>query len=306
MIVTRNVSLKRAFWNLRQPLLPVLLCSMAVTAIEMLYPEVAVRLAPLPLTAAGAAISIFLAFTNNASYNRFWEGRTLWGRLVNASRSCVRQLRTFTGETGGESDGDMEREAFVRESVYGVIAFAHALRHHLRDEDACLELASLLSEDEMRRLRQMRNIPAGILVLQGERLARARQRGWLDSITLAALDETLTEFAAIQGGCERINNTPLPPIYTAIGHKVTLLYCYLLPLGLVRDMGGLTPFVVLVLASAFLFLSMIALLLEKPFGLRANDLPLTALCRTIEIDLRQALGAADAPEPLRPENGILL
>jgi putative membrane protein len=143
-------------------------------------------------------------------------------------------------------------------------------------------------------------------MLMGEQLGEVRQRGWVDPILIANLDETLTELATIQGGCERIRNTPLPPVYTDIGHKIVLVFCALLPFGLVRDLGPLMPPAALVIAFAFLLLSRISLLLENPFGLRPNDLPLTSLSRVIEIDLRDALGEEDVPRPLQPEAGILL
>ncbi|MCC2668064.1 MAG: uncharacterized protein K0Q72_535, partial [Armatimonadetes bacterium] len=198
------------------------------------------------------------------------------------------------------------REQYIQEMTYRVMAFAHALRHHLRREDSELELRDLLPPWEVTQLRQMSNVPAGVVMLLGSGLAQARREGWADTIALAALDETLTEFAAIQGGCERIRNTPLPPVYTQIGHKVVLLYCALLPFGMVTEVQLLTPVVVVVIAFAILSLSRITLLLENPFGLRANDLPLTALCRTIEIDLRQALAEVNVPPPVEPTHGILL
>lgn len=310
MIVSKKVSVTRALLSLWRPLTCVLIWSVVITALHWRFPKWELWISPMPLSVAGVALSILLAFRNNATYERYWEGRTLWGRLVNASRSFARQLVVFfhhvPGEPGQLSTFCIEREQYIREMTYRVIAFAHALRHHLRNEDSELELRELLPEWELVRLRRMSNVPAGVLMLLGSGLAHARREGWADTITLSALDETLTELATIQGGCERIKNTPLPPVYSQIGHKVVHLYCALLPFGLVTEVQLLTPIVVLVIAFAVLTLSRITLLLENPFGLRANDLPLTALCRTIEIDLRQALDEAEVPPPVAPVHGILL
>lgn len=266
-------------------------------------------MSPLPISVAGVALGVLLAFRNSAGYERYWEGRTLWGRLVNASRSYVRQCISFLRIPHGPHENSQlefqQREEFIRRMTYRVIAFAHALRHHLRNEDPFLELVDLLPVEEIARLRRARNVPAVLLVQMGEQLAEARQNGLLDSILLGTLDQTLTELATIQGSCERIRNTPLPPVYTDIGHKVVLVFCALLPFGLVRDLGPLMPPITLVIAFAFLLISRISLLLENPFGLRPNDLPLTTLSRVIEIDLRDALGEDDLPQPLQPVAGIL-
>ena len=289
-----------------------LLWAIVVTLVHWKYPSGLVWMSPLPLTITGVALGILLGFRNTVGYSRYWEGRSLWGRLINASRSLVRQAVSFTvadGLMGASADLPIDavaRRDFVRGMAYRTIAFAHALRHHLRREDPFLELGELLSNTEIVRLRSVQNVPAGLLMLFGEQIADARHRGWIDSILLANLDNTLTELAAIQGGCEKIRNTPLPPVYTDIGHKIIVVFCTLLPFGLVRDLGPLMPPAVLIIAFAFLLLSRISLLLEDPFGLRPNDLPLTTLCRVIEIDMRDAIGETDVPKPLQPENGILL
>ncbi|MBC8104018.1 MAG: hypothetical protein H7Z41_15705 [Cytophagales bacterium] len=313
MIVSKKISGYRTFVSLGRPLSLTLLWATAVAVVHWRFPQGLIWMSPLPITVVGVALGVLLAFRNNAGYDRYWEGRTLWGRLVNASRSFVRQLVSFLRTDEGAAEGQPvnygeheEREEFLRGIAYRVMAFAHALRHHLRGEDPFLELIVLLPADEIAHLQRVQNIPAALLMLIGKQLAGARRRGWLDSVLIVALDETLTELAAIQGGCERIRNTPLPPVYTDIGHKIVLVFCFLLPFGLVRDLGPLMPPAVLVIAFAFLLLSRISLLLENPFGLRPNDLPLTSLSRIIEIDLRDALEEEDVPQPLQPEAGILL
>lgn len=314
MIVSKNVSFTRAVLSLGRPLAGIFAWSVLITVVHWRFPKWEIWISPIPLTVAGAVLGTLLAFRNSASYDRYWEGRILWGRLVNACRTFTRQLVVFIqqepheGGYAGSREVALcrERERYIRAMTYRVIAFAHALRHHLRGEDPELELRELLPPREWMRLQEMRNKPAGVVMLLGSGLNQARQEGWADSVALKALDETLTEFAAIQGGCERIRNTPLPPVYSLIGHQVALLFCALLPFGLVTEVELLTPPVVLVIATAILKLSRITLLLENPFGLRANDLPLTTLCRNIEIDLRQALAETEVPPPVEPVDGILL
>lgn len=311
MIVTQKISFRRIFWTLGTPLFSLAAWALAVSLLHHVWPQSPIWVSPLPFTAAGAAISIFLAFRNNAAYDRYWEGRSLWGRLVNYSRSFPRQLITYLRDVTESANPDTdkptsEREQYIRKMSYRLIAFAHALRHHLRNEDPTLELKIFLTPAELEKVKDKRNTPNAVLALMGGQLALARQYGWLDSIQLASLDATLTEFANIQGSCERIRNTPLPPTYTLVTDRVVMIYCGLLPLGIVTDLGFVTPIVVMVISFAFLMLSRISSLLENPFGLRSNDLPMTTLCRTIEIDVRQTLDERDTPPPIEPLNGILL
>jgi len=314
MIVAKKVSVTRALLALSRPLTWLLAWSVLITVAHWLVPRWELWISPMPLTVAGVALGILLAFRNNAAYDRYWEARGLWGRQVNASRTFARQLVVFfqyvpegnDRNSRSEVESCQKREQYIQEMTYRIIAFSHALRHHLRGEEPWAELPELLPAWEVAQLKEMRNVPAGILMQIGAGLSQARREGWADTITLQALDQTLTEFAAIQGGCERIRNTPLPPVYTQLGHKLVLLYCTLLPFGLVTEVQLFTPLVVIVIGFAVLKLSRITHLLENPFGLRANDLPLTALCRTIEIDLRQALAEREVPGPLEPVGGILL
>lgn len=311
MIVSRKVSFRRIFWTLGKPLFSMGVWAFGVAAVHHFFPHSRLWVSPLPFTVAGAALSIFLGFRNNAAYDRYWEGRSLWGRLVNTSRSFARQLITYLRDEpapyGEPGDKPLpEREQFIRQMSYRVIAFVHALRHHLRGEDPMLEVAGLIEPSEWERIREKRTVPNAILLSLGAQLAIARRRGWLDSIQLSSLDATLTEFANIHGSCERIRNTPLPPVYTGVSDRVVLVYCGLLPFGLVVELGLLAPLVVTIVSFVFLVLSRISSLLENPFGLRSNDLPLTALSRTIEIDVRQSLDESDVPAPVEPVNGILL
>lgn len=311
MIVSRNISFRRIFWTLGTPLMSLAAWALGVATVHHFYPESRLWVSPLPFTVAGAALSIFLGFRNNAAYDRYWEGRSLWGRLVNTSRSFTRQLITYLREEADPSTqhGDKplsEREQYIRRMSYLEVAFVHSLRHHLRGEDPMLELMRFMEPSDWERLQKKRNIPNAILLLLGSQLAVARQRGWLDSIQLSALDSTLTDFANIHGSCERIRNTPLPPVYTGVADRLVLAFCGILPFGLVVDLGLLAPIVVTIVSFAFLVLSRISSLLENPFGTRPNDLPLTALSRTIEIDVRQSLDEQDVPTPVEPVNGILL
>ncbi|MBC8142887.1 MAG: hypothetical protein H7Y38_15790 [Armatimonadetes bacterium] len=313
MIVDGKLSVPRVVVSLGQPLLLSFVIAVVVTiAYTSDYPSLVkargfLTISATPLTVVGAALSIFIGFRNNTVYDRWWEGRTLWGALINQSRTFARQVVTFGMYTSERNDKE-EMQAWQRESVMRHIGFVHAFRHHLRDDDPLLSngAAPFVSDDELEIYKGMKNVPSAILHKQGEELHEAWRRGWVQDFHVNALDATLTELTNIMGGCERIKNTPLPPVYTYLAYRVVVAFCCLVPLALVKDLGWLTPVVSLLISFAFLVLNRISQLLELPFSTRVNDLPLTQMCRTIEIDLRQRLDLQPIPEPIKPVDGVLL
>ena len=264
-----------------------------------------------PFTLIGLALGIFLGFRNNTSYDRFWEGRRLWGQLVNTSRSLTRQILTLTGprpfedsETVSVADPS-EIEAFRKEMIYRLIGYVHCFRLHLRDQDRLDELLPFLPAAEVEALRTELNRPTAILQRMGERLRDAWHRGWIHSMHVPVLEQGLVSLTDIQGGCERIKNTPIPMSYTTLIHQIVAIYCFTLPFGIVKTVGQITPFVVAFVAYAFFGLDAVGDEIEQPFGLDANDLPLSALSRMIEVNLRQRLGEKDLPALAKAKNGVL-
>ena len=271
------------------------------------------NLTPLPFTLIGFALSIFLGFRNNTGYDRFWEGRKLWGAMVNVSRSLTRQLLTMVGPRMIDAAGDHrvegaedgELRAIRHELVHALIAYVHAFRHHLRDEDGLAELEGLIPAELHARLGDELNRPLAILQWIGDRLRALYDRGWIHPMHLPVLEASLTEITGIQGACERIKSTPIPASYTVLIHRIVALYCLGLPFGIVSSVGALTPVVVAIVAYAFYGLDAVGSEIENPFGYDPNDLPLTTLSRMIEVNLRQRLGEDELPPLLQPVDGIL-
>jgi len=258
-----------------------------------------------PFTIIGLALSIFLGFRNNAAYDRYWEGRRLWGDLAIAGRTLARQAPSLLGP--GHDAAEEERlRALRRRMAYRAIAFAHALRHRLRGTDPEADLRRLLEGDELRAVAAAQNPPAAVLASLNEDLRQCLARGWIEAPLAARIDETIAALDRVQAGCERIRSTPIPFSYTLLLHRTAYLYCFLLPFGLVDAAGLATPVVVGLVSYTFFGLDALGDEIEEPFGTAPNDLPLSALCRGLEIDLRGALGEADLPPPLRPEDYALL
>lgn len=284
-------------------------------------------LTTIPFSMVGVTLGIFLGFRNNTSYDRFWEGRKLWGSLVNTARTLARQYVTLVGPmdklegrlTDGThslyrgssiapdvaSDEDTkELLTFHREMVRRVAAYVHALRLHLRDEKDYSELASkgILAEDEVDLLYGESNPPISMLTTMGQRGREAWLRGWVHPMHLRVLEETLTVLCNVQGACERIRSTPIPFTYSALLHRLVHLYCYALPFGLVSHLGAATPLVVAVVAYCFFGLDSVGEEIEDPFGKDANDLPLLQLSTMIEVNVRQRVGDTDLPEFIKPNS----
>lgn len=263
----------------------------------------------LPFTLIGFALSIFLGFRNNTAYDRWWEGRKLWGALINTTRSAARQILTLISEVpeGRTLSGVEKKEiaSLQAELVRRVIAFTHALRLSLRDVDDLSDLAPFLSAEEIESLKKETNRPSAINKGTAERIIAAWNKGWIHPLHVGILEQSLVSLTDIQGACERIKNTPIPLSYTTLIHRIVAVYCYGLPFGLVSEVGALTPIVVLVVSYSFFGLDTIGDEIEQPFGTDDNDLPLDQMSRMIEVNLRQRLGETDLPPLLKPVDEYL-
>ncbi|NMM14576.1 MAG: bestrophin [Rhodoferax sp.] len=312
MIVRSRPSGLKMFLLLRGSILPRILPSLIATTViatgvTLTHGDLfalKITLTTIPFTLIGLPLAIFLGFRNNVAYDRFWEARKLWGELVHKSRSLSRQCQSLIAyaESAQASRGLVDLRVRM---IYRAIAFAHALRHQLRDTDAQPELKGLLLESEWQQLQKASNKPDFLMLKMGQDLAQSLKEGRIDSCLAAGIDSTLSAMTAAAGGCERIKSTPIPFSYTLLLHRTAYLYCFLLPFGLVDSIGFMTPFVVAIVAYTFFGLDALGDEIEEPFGMDANDLPLNAICRTIEINLRESLGDEDSPAPLAPVNYCL-
>jgi putative membrane protein len=258
----------------------------------------------LPLSIGGGALGVILGFRNNVNFARWWEARTLWGRIVNYSRCVGREVVAYISAGDGPRDRGPIR--YVRRRVvYYQIAYVNALRCQLRGQDSLPELSPFLSDVEIDSLRGELNPAAEIQRRMALLLQDSCHRGWLGAVPLGLLDNALTELANAQGGCERIKNTPTPKHYDLFMRMLVEGYCILLPLGMVGSLGLLSPIGSALLGFVFLGLDNIGRDLEHPFDNSVHDVAMTSLCRTIEINLKQYLAEADVPAPTEPVRGIL-
>ena len=257
---------------------------------------------PVPLNPSvfailGISLAIFHGFCNNAAYDRFWEGRKLWGTLVWLSRNIARQVLTLPNVSMAE------KQAFIRHQI----AFVHSLRQQLRAEDNTANLQRLLTVEEQQAVVGQNFIALRLTQIMGQMLANWQAEQKIDVWQWQSLDNTLGEIAHIQAGCERINNTPIPYAYFVLLHRTVYLYCFMLPFGLGNTIGWVTPFVVSFVGYTFMALNEIVDEISEPFGTGENELPLGMMCDTIETQLAMLSHQKFAPEqkPRVPANVVI-
>lgn len=179
--------------------LAILVLSIAVAAVVELAPPTGIeRVSVTPFTLLGLVLSIFLSFRNSACYDRWWEGRKLWGQLVFESRSLARQVNLLLADDHGRR----------RRIAYVTTAFAHALAGRLRGRIVALMALPWLDKRQREQLGQRENVPDALLSMIAAELAQALRAGDLDPILYAQLEERLHAMSSIQAGCERILTTP--------------------------------------------------------------------------------------------------
>ena len=234
-----------------------------------------------PLTLMGLTLAIFLGFRNTVAYQRWWDARILWGELIVACRNGTRQTLAFLPEAS---------EATRRELVHSLIAFAYAMRHHLRGKDPSADLAPWLPPQALATIMAAPNRPTALLAHMGVAFASAARTAGASPILMAAIDNELGRLSNVQGGCERIQGTPLPYAYILLLHRTVHIYCFLLPFCLVGLVGWFTPLLVGVLAYTFFGLDALGDQIEDPFDILPNDLPLDAYCLTVKNELVALVG----------------
>jgi putative membrane protein len=293
MIITAAPRLTQIVREVWKPLSLLFVWDVIVTVVYFVLPF---RAPSLPLTLFGSALALFLGFRDNSAYERWWEGRTLWGAMINSSRNLSRAARSFLPDDPAR---DLKRSIVLRQ-----VAYVNALRCQLRRLPVDAEVLRFLSKGEAEPSLARVNTANGILDGTSRRIDDARRHGLIDTILQAHMEGVLVDIANAQGGMERLKNTPLPNQYRFFPTFFTHLFCVLLPIGLVETLGVATPLGSTIAGLMFLAVLQIGDDLVDPFANTVHDVPLAAMCRTIEIDLLQSIGE-EAPPPTAPVKGVL-
>lgn len=294
----------------------------------------------LPIAMLGTAVAFVVGFKNNASYDRLWEARRAWGAIVNASRSWGIMVRDYVSSKHAiQPLSETELHEIHRELYCRHFAWLTAMRYQLREprvweaiykahnaeyknkwfkveeQESRLEdpLKPYLNQVEYDFVITKANKAAQIIALQSAHLKRLLEQGLIEDFRHMELEKMLLEFYTQQGVSERIKNFPYPRQYATLNLWFIKIFILLLPLGMLKEFEQFgeqlvwlnIPFSVL---SGWVFTTMekIGESSESPFEGSANDVPITAMSRAIEIDLREMLNEKDIPMPLKPTNNILV
>jgi len=216
----------------------------------------------------------------------FWEGRKLWGSIINESRNLARVVSIHL-----KNDHQL-----ASETIRWGIAFAWSTMYQLRKERGLGEVATELPAEEVRLVQASDHPPLAVSRAISQRLLEARDRGLITEYVMVSMDQNVQLMIDYMGACERIRNTQLPFAYMVHLRRALIAYCFTLPFALVNYFGWLTIVVVMLISYTLYGIEEIGVQIEGPFGDDENDLPLESFCQTIERNMRGVLATLDNPE----------
>ncbi len=283
-----QASLWHIMWNWQRSAVQFFLLSALIVAsiyhYELIDPKV--QFPSFPLAVIGGALGIFVSFRTNSAYQRWWEGRKLWGRMINTSRHLCTQAVAYLPAHAAQ------------EIVHRHITYVHVLRCGLRGEGLAQDAHILRSVNqlELDLLKSSTNPNHALLNLQLKRLVELREQKEISEFYLSDMDASLRHLLDIQGGTERIKKTPFPPAYGFLAEQLTKIYACLLPIALFHHLSWWVVPVNILVCMCFQMVNEVGRVLENPFEDIWPALPLTAMSLTIERNLRQALNETELPD----------
>lgn len=229
----------------------------------------------------GFVISLLLVFRTNTAYERWWEGRKLWGSLINNSRNLAIKLNVYI--PAGEHE--------TRERFRVLISnYAFALKEHLRNSKKTEELEEI-NVFRVKNLEHSKHIPNQIAALIFSELNQLSEKKIINDEKMILLNAEFSSLTDITGACERIKNTPIPYSYSMFLKKFIFIYVITMPFGFVTDFKYWTILVVIFVFYVLASLELIAEEIEDPFGKDANDLPTDDIAGRIKNNLREIFSA---------------
>ncbi|MGH7999787.1 MAG: bestrophin family protein [Brasilonema sp.] len=234
--------------------------------------------------------TLLLVFRTNTANERFWEGRKLWGALVNTVRNLAQGTYIVVKEQSAEDK--VKKEATLRL----LVAFAVAMKLHLRSEPLDEQLESLMSEIQYFKLKDTHHPPLQIAYWIRNYLQNQHDRNCLNIYQLTALHNLVDNLVNILGGCERILKTPLPLIYSIKLRQLLLIFCLVLPIEIVSHLTWWTGLMTAFVSFTLLSIEEIGSEMEEPFGHDPNDLPLDVICNTILRNIEELITLAPSSE----------
>jgi putative membrane protein len=298
MLITQNLSLVRI---LRSTWKVDLMMIFTCVTTYYLHEYVVSRAIQIPATLAtllGTAIAFFVGFNNNQAYSRWWEARTIWGAIVNDSRSLARNILHYTvpGELTIE-----ELTALKKRIIFRQISFVYALKENLRrNTDGYYE--QYLSERELEQVKKENNTANAILSLHAIDLQKLSQAQAIDEFRFVQVNTLISALTDHMGRSERIRHTVFPTSYIYFTRLFIWAFVIFLTLILADTVGGWSILIGWIIGFIFHVTHQNGMGLMDPFDEISTGIPLNQISRTIEINLLQMLGEKETPPPVQPIN----
>lgn len=300
MYVKKRVGVWDLMIHSWRPVAVIALVTIAVTVVHLERYDAVLQVS-IALAGVGTAVSFFIAFFTSQAYDRWWEARKIWGEIVNDSRSFGRLVMTLIPDVHEPSEQAGTRERLIRRHI----AYLYAVKRFLRREDSAEVIARLVPGDADRVV-GMAHPGNALLRLQGEEVDAAERAGVIDVIRQAQLNGMLNRFSTSMGAAERIKTTVFPPYYGAMIRLAIWGYVVVFALSLSELIGYAAIPYVFAIGAVFRLVYEAGNALLEPFEGEPNDIPMSAIVRTIEINLLQELGETELPPPVEPVNGRYL
>ena len=237
----------------------------------------------------GTALSLLLAFRTSQAYERWWEARTVWGSIVNDSRTLVRQVVQFV-----PSNNKNEIEAFANRQII----WCYALGESLRKLPFSQKVQAYIDDQKITD----KNVPNAILNQHSNALSNLG----ISEFKQIQIDATLSRLCDAMGKCERIKNTVFPKSYSLLVHFLIYVFATLLPFGLEDKYVAVEVFLTTLLPVVFIAIERTAIILQDPFENAPTDTPVTSLATTIEINIKEMIGNNDLPDQENPKSFYIM
>lgn len=227
----------------------------------------------------GIVLGLVLVFRTNTAYERWWEGRKLWGALINETRNLAMKIQAFLPE-----EDHMNRQFFLKY----ITNYVYAMKGHLRGKVNLseLEFSDEMSLHELEKAKHVPNIIASTLYNKCNQLYRQHQ---ISGDQFIILDKEVKALTDIIGACERIKNTPIPYSYSLFMKKFIFIYTMTMPLGFITSFAYWTVPIVMFVFYVLVSIELIAEEIEEPFGLDSNDLPMEEMSLRIKQNVKEIL-----------------
>jgi putative membrane protein len=300
MLLKTNIPMTYILGKIRKELLLVTIYSVLIALMYNYFHYTRISIPIAIPTMLGTVISLLLAFKSNQAYDRWWEARTLWGAVLNDSRTMTRQILTYIDVEYGSD----EKKAFCERMARRQIAWCYSLSRHLRNQDPMYQLEKWISDEELSSLKNYTNVPVGLLEMHGSDLKYAYKLGWLNEFQQVEIDKTLSRLTDELGGCERIKNTVFPVTYSIYIRMSLVFFILLLPFGLIEFFGVVEVPLVIAISSSFFLIEKMAIHLQDPFENMPTDTPMTTISMTAERDIKQMLKESYKAEE-KPQGTVL-